>query len=92
VEFAGWKSPAAVDGLFENRPERVDDAGQPEKEAKNYAQNRGFRRTGFQINGQRRQQNGQNDEEDFTHAASLIAGGGAGKMIFQETETGRHRP
>jgi hypothetical protein len=68
--------------LLQNHPESVDHGGHPKQKTQNNVKDRALRRIGFQINGERGQQNRKDDEQQFIHEPSLRVGRLCGKTIF----------
>lgn len=60
--------------LLEDQVERVENAGNPEEDAKDYIDDSVLGRLGFQINRQRREQDRQNNQYQFAHNAVRFLG------------------
>ena len=60
---------------LQNRPERVNDAGNPEQETKHHVDDGAFAGTGLEINGQRRDEQRDDGENNLIHAAQRKTAG-----------------
>jgi hypothetical protein len=66
---------ARNNGSLQNRPERVNDAGNPEQEAEHHVDDGAFAGTGLEINGQRRDEQRDDGEDNLIHAVKPRSGG-----------------
>jgi hypothetical protein len=64
--------------LFQHRPQRVDESGNPEKNAQHQVDQRGFDVARFEINRQRRDEDREDDQNNFAHARRVKPPGNSG--------------
>jgi hypothetical protein len=72
------RSVAVAARLFQDRPERVNQAGQPEEKAQHNIDERGLHIVGLEVDRQRRDEDGEDDEQWFVHGRERSAGNGVG--------------